>query len=111
VHGTKYTSEESHSEGNASLAIDQQSPSAQAGVAPIDEQWAADARPLLPKAAFFLGDLRDGLPMVRKGLAVVNDAVACLGPCHTSRFLILFPSLSTLAEHAGGLLNLGEKLH
>ena len=25
----------------------------------------SDARPLLPKAAFFLGDLRDGLPMVR----------------------------------------------
>eukprot|EP00934_Nitzschia_sp_Nitz4_P002803 Nitzschia sp. Nitz4//scaffold54_size114964//104087//105212//NITZ4_003872-RA/size114964-augustus-gene-0.24-mRNA-1//-1//CDS//3329554414//2793//frame0 len=25
---------------------------------------AADARPLLPKAAFFMGDLRDGLPML-----------------------------------------------
>jgi hypothetical protein len=23
-----------------------------------------DARPILPKIAFFLGDLRDGLPMV-----------------------------------------------
>lgn len=67
AHGTEYTSEESHGESNASLAptIDQQSPSAPAGVAPIDEQWAPDARPLLPKAAFFLGDLRDGLPMVR----------------------------------------------
>ena len=31
----------------------------------IIEQKAEDARPLLPKAAFFMGDLRDGLPMVR----------------------------------------------
>ena len=30
--------------------------------------WAEDARPLLPKAAFFMGDLRDGIPMVRKRL-------------------------------------------
>jgi hypothetical protein len=29
-----------------------------------DVQPAPDARPILPKAAFFLGDLRDGLPMV-----------------------------------------------
>jgi hypothetical protein len=29
------------------------------------EQKVEDARPLLPKAAFFMGDLRDGLPMVR----------------------------------------------
>ena len=28
-------------------------------------KWEEDARPLLPKAAFFMGDLRDGLPMVR----------------------------------------------
>lgn len=41
--------------------------------------WEAvsDARPLLPKAAFFMGDLRDGLPMVRllygKGLPVLCD--------------------------------------
>jgi hypothetical protein len=28
-------------------------------------QPAPDARPILPKAAFFLGDLRDGIPMVR----------------------------------------------
>ncbi len=27
--------------------------------------WEEDARPLLPKAAFFMGDIRDGLPMVR----------------------------------------------
>jgi hypothetical protein len=67
MHGTEYTTEESHDEGNASSAptIDRQSLSAHAGLAPIDEQWAPDARPLLPKAAFFLGDLRDGLPMVR----------------------------------------------
>jgi hypothetical protein len=66
VRGTEYTSGESQSEGSASSAtIDQQTPSAPAGIAPIDEQWAPDARPLLPKAAFFLGDLRDGLPMVR----------------------------------------------
>jgi hypothetical protein len=36
-----------------------------------EEEWdlqpAPDARPILPKAAFFLGDLRDGLPMVRHG--------------------------------------------
>lgn len=32
-----------------------------------DEDWGEviDARPILPKAAFFMGDLRDGLPMVR----------------------------------------------
>ena len=28
------------------------------------EAKAEDARPLLPRAAFFMGDLRDGLPMV-----------------------------------------------
>lgn len=30
-----------------------------------EQLGARDARPLLPKAAFFMGDLRDGLPMVR----------------------------------------------
>jgi hypothetical protein len=31
----------------------------------IEEDWEViDARPILPKAAFFMGDLRDGLPMV-----------------------------------------------
>ena len=30
-----------------------------------DNIFLHDARPLLPKAAFFMGDLRDGLPMVR----------------------------------------------
>jgi hypothetical protein len=30
-----------------------------------EEEPIHDARPLLPKASFFLGDLRDGLPMVR----------------------------------------------
>lgn len=32
----------------------------------VQSVWKAvqDARPILPKAAFFLGDLRDGLPMV-----------------------------------------------
>jgi hypothetical protein len=32
----------------------------------MDEDWGevVDARPILPKAAFFMGDLRDGLPMV-----------------------------------------------
>jgi len=29
------------------------------------EKKVKDARPLLPKAAFFIGDIRDGLPMVR----------------------------------------------
>ena len=35
----------------------------------VDSEWGLsvqDARPLLPKASFFLGDLRDGLPMVGK---------------------------------------------
>ena len=33
----------------------------------IDEDWeVVDARPILPKAAFFMGDLRDGLSMVSK---------------------------------------------
>jgi len=33
----------------------------------VQSIWSAvqDARPILPKAAFFLGDLRDGIPMVR----------------------------------------------
>ena len=33
----------------------------------VETDWGIsgqDARPLLPKASFFLGDLRDGLPMV-----------------------------------------------
>ena len=33
----------------------------------VETEWGIpvqDARPLLPKASFFLGDLRDGLPMV-----------------------------------------------
>ena len=33
----------------------------------VETDWGnpvQDARPLLPKASFFLGDLRDGLPMV-----------------------------------------------
>ena len=38
----------------------------------MDEDWGevVDARPILPKAAFFMGDLRDGLPMVRLELNV-----------------------------------------
>jgi hypothetical protein len=37
-----------------------------AGEVSAQELWEVpDARPLLPKAAFFMGDLRDGLPMVR----------------------------------------------
>ena len=39
------------------------------------DEWIAetaiDARPLLPKAAFFIGDLRDGLPMVSHSLLSV----------------------------------------
>ena len=34
----------------------------------VDEEWGLpvqDARPLLPLASFWIGDLRDGLPMVR----------------------------------------------
>jgi hypothetical protein len=33
----------------------------------LKKEWGEvlDARPILPKAAFFMGDLRDGLPMVR----------------------------------------------
>ena len=31
-----------------------------------DEMYVGDARPLLPKVAFFMGDLRDGLAMVRR---------------------------------------------
>ena len=34
------------------------------GEASSEQQWCRDARPLLPRAAFFMGDLRDGLPMV-----------------------------------------------
>lgn len=39
----------------------------QAPAVASDEDWGEviDARPILPKAAFFMGDLRDGLPMVR----------------------------------------------
>jgi hypothetical protein len=49
-----------------------------------EEEWdlqpAPDARPILPKAAFFLGDLRDGLPMVRhkkKLLPILNSIAFC----------------------------------
>ena len=34
----------------------------------VDSEWGIplqDARPLLPLASFWIGDLRDGLPMVR----------------------------------------------
>jgi hypothetical protein len=48
------------------------------------DEWIAetaiDARPLLPKAAFFIGDLRDGLPMVSHSLlsvCSVLDNVSC----------------------------------
>ena len=36
---------------------------------------AEDARPLLPKAAFFMGDLRDGLPMVRTDCTALHCTV------------------------------------
>ena len=39
--------------------------------------WEEDARPLLPKAAFFMGDLRDGLPMVRSTIAIESNH-ACI---------------------------------
>ncbi len=42
----------------------------------VDEDWGevVDARPILPKAAFFMGDLRDGLPMVRKtNVGIINN--------------------------------------
>jgi hypothetical protein len=43
------------------------------------ESWEVpDARPLLPSAAFFMGDLRDGLPMVRIVVVVVAVAVVIL---------------------------------
>jgi hypothetical protein len=33
----------------------------------VEEDWeVVDARPILPKAAFFMGDLRDGLSMVSR---------------------------------------------
>lgn len=41
-------------------------PGPQNSTSNVDEDWGEviDARPILPKAAFFMGDLRDGLPMV-----------------------------------------------
>lgn len=44
-----------------------------AGIAAAQRSWEApDARPVLPKAAFFMGDLRDGLPMVCSFCIVVS---------------------------------------
>jgi hypothetical protein len=43
----------------------------------VQGSWEVpDARPLLPKAAFFMGDLRDGLPMVRFLLSACHSLVA-----------------------------------
>jgi hypothetical protein len=39
-----------------------------------DDAFHRDARPILPKIAFFLGDLRDGLPMVSEQ----GQAALCL---------------------------------
>lgn len=38
-----------------------------------EENWeqVQDARPILPNAAFFMGDLRDGLPMVRRAALLI----------------------------------------
>ena len=47
----------------ATVAQQQQPP--QEGESQPAVSYSSDARPLLPKASFFMGDLRDGLPMVR----------------------------------------------
>ena len=39
-----------------------------------DSSHIVDARPILPLAAFFLGDLRDGLPMVRIRCSSTTDS-------------------------------------
>lgn len=38
-----------------------------------DQDHVQDARPILPRAAFFMGDLRDGLPMVRVFVCANNE--------------------------------------
>ncbi|KAG7360397.1 major facilitator superfamily transporter [Nitzschia inconspicua] len=46
-----------------------------AGLKEKGASWEAfDARPLLPKAAFFMGDLRDGLPMLNMQAAFLVSA-------------------------------------
>lgn len=40
-----------------------------------DYSHVQDARPILPKAAFFMGDLRDGLAMVRVVMETLTVAI------------------------------------
>ena len=51
-------------------------PQTSASLVDQDEDWGevVDARPILPKAAFFMGDLRDGLPMVSDTVILLYDA-------------------------------------
>lgn len=45
---------------------------------PIAEEYAnlaIDARPILPNASFFMGDLRDGLPMVRNIISTYHTVI------------------------------------
>lgn len=38
-----------------------------------------DARPILPRAAFYMGDLRDGLPMVSRSLLLSSNRLCSIG--------------------------------
>lgn len=52
----------------------------------IETEWGMqiqDARPILPKASFFLGDLRDGLPMVRKQQHSASNRPLPVESCNT----------------------------
>jgi hypothetical protein len=59
-----------------------------------------DARPLLPKAAFFMGDLRDGLPMV----ITLLDLFSAATEFDFSNFI----SLEIIAKYASGVSHFHE---
>ena len=68
------------------------------------DEWIAetaiDARPLLPKAAFFIGDLRDGLPMVSPVCPLLHSITF---PTRDWYFIYIYPSMTpfpTLPNHS-----------
>jgi hypothetical protein len=74
----------------------------------VEEDWeVVDARPILPKAAFFMGDLRDGLSMVSinhptfycYSCHILAAMLNCFMICRTARN-VEFVSLSRFTLHA-----------
>ena len=71
------------------------------------EEWdlpVQDARPLLPKASFFLGDLRDGLPMVSESLHATRGG--------KTQFLYSnINATSPSVKYASSISNIGQEFY